>query len=372
VAARYVEWEGTRYRVDLAAAERRRLEGLLGEQLQPYLSAAQARPGPAADEAWARGVVELAYAIALGQPERAAISVDEIARRHEFGARAEGTHLASAWTIPVADVSARGYRISGALLGLESALATFSLTRVSTKSPPRKPSISSEERSVFIETVPLVEPALLSDDDQSRIVHAIAAARARVSAVRTPDAALALAESIPLGSIRRTIFPWIVAHDPARAAAFFSPLELLWIGMGDAPVGAAGHGWGVSAQARLGCLCLQVVDKRPPDMLAGRVNAGILASGFPDLGLRLAELLAELKMPAALLGGVLASATSDFVNGAPSRDEDDRRGLVEFVLALRADRVEEYLAMLTTGGPLVPPRADADRHAGVAPAGRQP
>jgi hypothetical protein len=107
-------------------------------------------------------------------------------------------------------------------------------------------------------------------------------------------------------------------------------------------------------------------------MFAGRVNAGMLASGFPDLELRLAELLAELHMPASLLGGVLASATFDFVNGAVARDEDDRRGLVEFVLALRADRVEEYLAMLTTGGPLVPPGEAADRFDGVAPAGRQP
>ena len=59
-------------------------------------------------------------------------------------------------------------------------------------------------------------------------------------------------------------------------------------------------------------------------------------------------------MPAALLGPVLASATLDFVNGVVTRDQDDRRGLVEFVQALRADRVEQYLALLTTDGPLVP------------------
>jgi hypothetical protein len=118
-------------------------------------------------------------------------------------------------------------------------------------------------------------------------------------------------------------------------------------------------------------LCLRV-DRRSADLLTGRVNAGILASGIPDLGLRIAELLADLHMPAALLGGVLASATFDFVNGASSRDGDDRRGLVEFVLALRVDRVEEYLGMLTTGGPLVPPRDDSERLSGVAPGGKRP
>jgi len=431
-SSRYVDWEGTHYKVDLAAAEGARLSRVFGEHPRPYLFAAQglaaaadaiatpdltkealrdwaqrletiaasmewdaqdwqralstavergdvrgaARLVPrlrlAADDTWTHGAVDIAYAIALGQPEHAAISVADVARRHDFGIHADAPHNTGPWMLPVADVSARGYRISGAVLGLEMALAEFALTRVSTKTPPRKPTISSEERAVFVASVPLVEPALLSDDDRDRIVDAMRTARTRVAAIRTGDDAVALADALPLGSIRRTLFPWILVHDPSRAASFLSPVELLWLGLGDAATRPSLNGWGVSAQARLGCLCLQVIDRRTPDMLAARVNAGILASGFPDLGLRLAELLAELKMPAELLGGVLASAMFDFVNGATSRDEDDRRGLTEFVLALRVDRVEEYLAMLTTGGPLVPPRDDADRLDGVALARRQP
>ena len=59
-------------------------------------------------------------------------------------------------------------------------------------------------------------------------------------------------------------------------------------------------------------------------------------------------------MPAALLPGVLAPATLDFVNTAECRDPDDRRGLADFVRRLRPDRVEQYLALLTSDGPLVP------------------
>ena len=80
----------------------------------------------------------------------------------------------------------------------------------------------------------------------------------------------------------------------------------------------------------------------------------MMASAFPDLNLRLAELLSELRLPAALLGPVLTSATLDFVNAVISRDPDDRRGLVEFVQALRSEHLEQYLALLTTDGPLVP------------------
>ena len=430
-SARYVDWEGTRYKVDLTAAEAARLARLVGDAAPPYLSAARAliqvadaieapnltkdalrastRPleplltvmgWNAADwqrvlftaaergdvreaarlaprlrmmaaDVWARGVVELTYVIAVGQPEHAAVSIADIARRHDFDLHGESVHTAGPWAYPAADVSQRGFHISGALLGLETALAEFSLTRVSTKAPPRKPTLSSEERAVFIATVPLVEPARLFDEDRDRIVAALQSGRARVAAVRTDEDASALAASIPLGPVRRTLYPWTVAHDPSRTSSFFSPLELLWVGLGKAPISPSFHGWGVLAQARLGCLCLQIIDRRPLEMLAGRVNAGILASGFPDLELRLAELLADLHMPAPLLAGVLASATFDFVNGAAARDEDDRRALVEFVLALRVDRVEEYLAMLTTGGPLVPPSDAADRFDGVAPVRRQ-
>ena len=59
-------------------------------------------------------------------------------------------------------------------------------------------------------------------------------------------------------------------------------------------------------------------------------------------------------MPAVLLAPVLNGAIFDFINNAISRDPDDRRGLVEFVQSLRIERLEQYLALLTTDGALVP------------------
>ena len=110
------------------------------------------------------------------------------------------------------------------------------------------------------------------------------------------------------------------------------------------------------------------MDRRPFEALEGRWGSAIFASGFPDLNLRLAELLAGMQMPGALLGPVLASATLDFVNSVTSRDEDDRRGLVEFVQSLSPERLEQYLALLTTDGPLVPVSESTGRtaHPGVS------
>ena len=75
---------------------------------------------------------------------------------------------------------------------------------------------------------------------------------------------------------------------------------------------------------------------------------------MPDLNLRLAELLADMNMPAALVPAVLASATLDLVNGVRSRFPDDVRAVSDAVLSLTRDRLEQYLATLTTNGPLVP------------------
>jgi hypothetical protein len=103
-----------------------------------------------------------------------------------------------------------------------------------------------------------------------------------------------------------------------------------------------------------GCLCLRLPGRHPWEALAGRWGSGLFATALPDLSLRLAELLATLHMPSELLGPVLSSATLDLANSAVVRGQDDRRSFIEFVQALTPARVEQYLALLTTGGPLVP------------------
>jgi hypothetical protein len=188
-----------------------------------------------------------------------------------------------------------------------------------------------------------------------------------VAALRSARDAFALAQELRFSPARASLLAWMVAHEPARVPAFFSPGELLLSGLGDAAEDGTLDGWGAPALARVGCLCLRLPRREPGEAIAGRWGSGMFVSAFPDLNLRLAELLADMQMPAALLGPVLASATLDFVNGAVSRDEDDRRGLLEFVQGLDRTSLEQYLALLTTDGPLVP-IDDAIDAADAAPA----
>jgi hypothetical protein len=430
-----VEWEGTRYRLELGTAEATRIVRLIGDHARPFLTsarslvemadqlgqpklpvdvvrrasdaflelstvvgwagpglgdatdapkrsrsagaeldraansadaAAAAKVAPAllvlADDLLARGLMELAYAVALGNPERASIPADEAARRHDFGVHYAAGRRAAAWALPTAGViSPVGWRAAGSVLGLDVALAEFSLVRISSRPPPRRPSLDDDHRRGLVETVALVEGRSLTDSDRDAIAAALRKGRQRLAAVRSPADAEALGAEIRLSPARRGLLAWAAVHDPSRVSASLSPSELLWLGLANGPVRASLQAWGAAAGARRGCFCLQLLDRQPLEILSGRWHSGIFATAFSDLNLRLAELLSELRMPAPLLAPVLAAAVLDLVDTATMRDSDDRRGMVEFVLALRPERVEQYLALLTTDGPLAPVNAGGDR-----------
>jgi hypothetical protein len=305
-----------------------------------------------ADDLMAQGLLEWAYAAALGRREGVAISAEEAAGRHDFGLGSAARRTAG-WLPPRAGTD-RGERwaVRGSILGLDVSLADFSVVRLSARPPVRKPTLGEADRRTFIDAVALVQPAFLTEGDRQIILEAMRNGRARVAAASNASDATEIARASGLGASRRTLLAWVMSHEPERLGLFLSPRELLWLGLGDARVGAL-DAWGVPGSSRLGCLCPQVVGRRPWESFAGRESRGIGASAFPDLNLRLAELLAELHMPAALLAPVLSGATIDFVDSVISRDPDDGRGLLEFVRALRTERVEEYLALLTTDGPLV-------------------
>jgi hypothetical protein len=311
-----------------------------------------------ADDMLARGLTELVYAAALGQPDRDWIAARELADRHDFSIR-PFNGVAGAWDPPTANVSDRpGLGVGGSLLGLDLAFAEFALVRLSSKPPSMRPTLVDVNRRALVESVVLVEPAALTDEDRDTISSGIQHGRARVEAIRTRDEARALADELYGGGLRSSLFSWLVTHDSAHALRFFSRGELLQLGLGRIAGDSTLHAWGAPARSRIGCLCLRLFSGSPQRLL-GRLNSGVLMSVVPDLSLRLAELLAEMRMPATLLAPVLASATLDLVNTVRTRDEDDRRGLTEAIDALRQDRLEQYLALLTSDGPLVPVDGDA-------------
>src|SRR5262249_31628487 len=270
---RFVDWEGTRYRLDFKAAEATRLAKYMGERPRPYLSSAHAlvdaadaleKPGltrealgreagvadrveqggpwfetdegdtaraakrfrdlsgaldraardgdirgaprlapmlrDSADDFMARGLLELAYAAALGQPDRAAIAASDAASRHEFGLRPTGGKRSGAWRTPIEGAhGVRSWHVTGSLVGLGVRLAEFGLVPLSGRPPLRRPTRTEEARRVFTQAAVLIDPAALDDEASAKIVEAVRRGRARLAAARTPADLIALADEIRLG-----------------------------------------------------------------------------------------------------------------------------------------------------------------------------
>ena len=334
-----VEWEGTRYRIDVSGAEARRIAQTRGETPPPFLASATmlldlagrlsqtgsagsgllpratdvlkqiadecgwegesgGRPaayqdavaaardavrrtspatmttaaqafGVLADDLTARGVTELAYAIALRTADGGAVTSALLAQRHDFGAnRADGARTPVPWRSASQSNGLGGnWNLEGSLLDLDIALAQRSLVRVSWKPLAQPPSITAADRQALSE-VPVLMPAV-GLTDSSRDIITAALRDGRMVLDRSTDEAgfNRVADAVPLDGIRRALLPWVAANDRERLAFLLTTSELFRLGLG-APGVSTFDSWGASARARLGCLCLRMPPSRQRYMFA--------------------------------------------------------------------------------------------------------
>jgi hypothetical protein len=211
-----------------------------------------------ADDALARGLAAITYAVALGHADRGWVSADQVARRHAFHGRPGLSRLIGPWDPPLMS----GGGMSGSLLGLDVAYGELWLVRLSDTPPPRRPTVAADTRRGLVEAIALVESARLRDDDRDAIAAAVRRGRATVSALRTREEAAAIARALRLGGARAHLLAWVVEHDAGRLHAFLSTGELARLGLGEVAPDAALHAWGAPAGSRLGCLCLQLPRSR--------------------------------------------------------------------------------------------------------------
>jgi hypothetical protein len=128
---------------------------------------------------------------------------------------------------------------------------------------------------------------------------------------------------------------------------------VLRLGLGG-PVAPDLHAWGPSQRAIDGRLEPRLPSGLAWHELAGRPGQGLLAPQLADLQLRVAEWLAELKLPAVLAPAVASYAMWDLAMGAEMADLDDWLSVVRAAQALSADRMADHVSALAVDGPLVP------------------
>jgi hypothetical protein len=194
----------------------------------------------------------------------------------------------------------------------------------------------------------------LSDEGRDEIAAAIKRGRARLAELRSSGEGIErLAEEAGLSGWRREGLRWVLESEPERVDSQLSLLELMWLGAPRA-AGTGLDGWGAAALPLTGCLCLQMPRRMPWEFFAGRPSVGLFASRGADVALLIAEHLAELRLPAALAPGVLAFAMQDALDAAQPAYFDDWSEFGRAAKSIPRERLLDYVAALTAGGPLLP------------------
>jgi hypothetical protein len=366
-----IAWEGRQYRFDLVTPEAHRLRRIRDRLDAPSLNGVLANltalrestdEGETPDaELFDRvdaplgdALLALAYTVDLGDPDGSARLAKNLARRHDFGTDAKKDDDArplAAWALPRQTFnSGVPWHVHGAALGLDVALASLVLRRTGRVPPAKMPSLSTIERNAFAVSLALMNPFTLDDAARDTIARSVARGQRRVAALAAGDEdASALAGEVGMDGRRRRALQWSLHRNPGSAGSFFSTMELLTLGGGGTDLQA----WGMSAINSVGCLCAELTQRISATALVGRPQLGLLSTAAADLNLRVAIMLHELELPAALAPAVLAYAVRDFIDEVQPIDADDWLTLVRAAQAVSRDRIEDYVAAAAAGGPLV-------------------
>lgn len=294
-------------------------------------------------------LVALAYAASAGDAGRGPAAAVDISHRHVFGTTAvsEDRRL-TAWRRPArGSTHAAGDAVTGSLLGLDLALSRTRLRRMAAEGLPETPKLNGNDRDTMTDTVALLNPRLLDDAAGAQIADAVRRGRARVEEAGDSAALDALAIEARIAPTRRGLLAWTARRASRDLAGLFSLAELFRLGGG---ARTSIDGWGTSHEPLTGCFCLRFPDDTGWELSAGREDTGQVGARAADLNLRVAVLLADLRVPAALFPGVMAFATQDYIDSVPAVHADDWVAITR-AAAISRERMEDYVAAVVASGP---------------------
>jgi hypothetical protein len=363
-----VEWEGRQYQLNPALGELNRLRQIRqrqgGPSLDDVLGDATTNAGRAST--LADVLTSIVYAVHFRDVDDRALSGGNVALRHDLGTVAgPGIRPLAAWRFASELMDpAQGWRLRGSLLGLEVPMAKFALRRLDVTTMPPAPRLTAPERQTAALTSALLQSNTIGDEARDEIANAIKRGQARFEALTTSrDELEALARDAGLSEWRREALGWALTHDRENIDVHISLLELMWLG---APRNAERLGldaWGAASTPLTGCLCLEMPAARDWETLGGRPSVGVLATRGADVAVLIARELAERQLPAALLPGIAAFAMQDVLDQTQPAYFDDWSEFGRATRSIPEDRITDYIAALTAGGPLLPaPSPNGGRH----------
>jgi hypothetical protein len=361
-----VDWEGRKYRVSATHAEANRLRRARQRQGGLSLDRALGQVEKARNERTeldlASTLATILYAASLGDPDGPALTIENIATRHDLDA-ANAFGPRAAWRLPTEGHSGRGWRVSGSLLGLDVALARMALRRLDSNVMPPEPKLVSAERQTAALSVALLNPTALTNATRDEIAAAVGRGRARLVALDANRSDLDIvARDAGLSAWRREALAWTAAHDRERLSSQLSLVETMWLGKPRLTSAVSLDNWGAAALPWNGCMCLLMPRAVPWETLAGRPSLGLLATRGADVAILVAEALAASNMPAEIAPGVIAYAMQEVVDQARPSYFDDWLEFSRATIAISRDVIGDYIAAQAAGGALLPARSNDSRH----------
>jgi hypothetical protein len=320
------------------------------------------------DYALGETLVGLAYASALGDAAAIIGQAADLSHRHTFGV---GEQVGSsdvarrmAWRRPSPGSKAvTGDALTGSLFGIDLALSRKRLRRIASDRLPGPPRLNPNDAMTFVSTVALLNSRSLTSGDLGAIGAALTRGHERVAmAARDSSARDTLASDAWMSDARRQVLAWAADHAPDQMERLFSVSEIFWLGADARPIDVDGLApWGMSHEPVTGCFCLGFPAPGSWDRLSGRQATNQLPSGIPDVNLRVAGLLSQLKVPAALFPGVMSMAMQDYIDTVPAMYADDWEAISAHAWQITRERVEDYVSALVANGPVRTASSEASR-----------
>lgn len=300
-----------------------------------------------------------AYALAVSPSALAPRTFADSAKLHALFSREEtGRWRSYAWEPgEITNRQAGGTAIRGSLLGLDLARSQDLLARargVVTRLGTAGGSLHEMTQRIIVDRV-AVHARTSWVTDAAAVTAALARGRARLAALKSGAPSLAeFSEEMTRAGFsqsRQNQMRWALDRgDRPDVDAIVSVSDLYRLGSADGlPVG-----WGQAGRLIDGCWCARAVDRGPVERFRG-YSVAYAAVMVSDLPLRLAEVLAELRIPADVLEPMLMFGVQDLIDQASQFVADDWEPLT-WSGRLTPARVEDYLQALVSRQILAPPR----------------
>jgi len=309
---------------------------------------------PIVDAALTETLIALAYAPSVGSATDLPGTQADVSHRHRFGfdVKSGSSTERIVWRRTRRDFSsASGRGLAGSLVTLDLANGPKRLRRLATDAVPTAPRLNGNDVDSVTEALGLLNPRQLTSSDLLAIGDAVARGRRKARSAADAETLDGMAVKVGMPGDRRQALSWALHIGTEPVDTLFSMAELLRLGLGETSVERL-DSWGTTAEPVSGCLCLQFPADRSWALLAGRPSTGVLAAAMPDTLLRAVEHMATVHAPAALLPGVTALATQNFIDTAAPLYADDWVEIVGRSNALTQGMVEDYVTSLVANGPV--------------------